>query len=779
MSCHTLRLGTTSALVWFLFAVPAAATPEFSPNVETELVGATEAPRGDMIGSWSEAPGRLTLDVHDTSGVSLWLSQKGDLADGFVRWRISEWRSSGAKLLLRARVDAARTFGLSGYVLSVSRDGVELLRSDDGVVRPTGFGAKAKGLGNVANLEVAVWMVGPQGGVQVFDGRTLAMTPIVSFAWTDTAYQAGRVGVFVERRDGKCPITTGLSIRSSGLAPAVAPDLDTRVPGPWRFLFLDGGAWPTVEPELREIVRVLDDPAGRLLVRADEAAAERLRRAGVVRGRLEVDTPLRLIDDTYLASRQAFDQGIRTYDREGGIWHDADMLRARLDEWKTRDPRVHVYELGKTHQGRAILAVHVAARAAGGPSILLIGGVHGCELIGTEIVLDALRTLIEGGVDDSDLRDWHNQVEIWAIPDANPDGRAAFIDTSIYRGRKNGRDSDGNGLLGPREGVDLNRNYPFGWNARGEEGSKGEPLHDWYRGPFAGSEPEVQALLRLAEREKFVAAISFHSKGTMLLYPYQSKFATLPRTDEAAELAKEMGAAIPVQMNGRRLAVLREMYPVDGVEEDTLRHAHGTLALLIEAAEENPEEPAKRRRLVEDARPAWQWLLQRVAEGPRLSLRVVDTKRRPLVAQVEVIGDSRPDRVTWTTRCRDGRYDRLLPSEGSVRVRVSVGDVAKEQTVYAAEGLTQPVVLSLPVDAPLSHIPTPALDELSIDGRCAKECSRCEPDLVPRACWIDEACCLAGTVGPGGTVCAPGRDAFGWSWNEYPVGFLSDENADR
>lgn len=731
-----------------------SAAPALSPDVETELVGAGAAPRGEASGTWLQEPGRLTLSVPDSSGVSVWLAEQGDLADGFVRWRVSDWRVSGAKLLLRARVDASRTYGLSGYVLVVSNDSLELWRTDEGVTRPTGFVTKAKGLGKVATLEVAVWMIGPHGSAQVFDGTTLPVTPLASLAWTDTRYTAGRVGVLVDRRDGKCPVTTGLSLRASGQPVTPAPALDTRVPGPWRFLFLDEGAWPSALPELRASVHVLEgaDPSGRLLVRADEAAAERLRRAGLVRGRLEADTPLRLIDDTVRAGRAAFDAGSNGYDRGGGVWHDADMLHAALDQAASSGSHVSVHELGRTHEGRPILAVHLAARTVGAPSVLLLGGVHGCELIGPEIVLDAVRALARPGV-DADLAAWRDRVDVWAIPDANPDGRTATFDTSIFTGRKNGR------------GVDLNRNFPFAWGALGEEASKSEPGHDWYRGPFAASEPEVQAILRLAERETFVAALSFHSKGTMLLYPYQAKVASLPKGDEAEAIARELGEALPVQLNGRRVRVLREMYPVVGVAEDTLRHAHGTLALLLEAAEENPEEPAKRRRLVEDARPAWRGLLQRVVEGPRLSLKVVDGAKRPLCAAVEIVGEARAEGEVWATRCRDGRYDRLLDEARPVRVRVRAGGMVKEQTIVVAKGAARPVTVSLkiPADEPTARLAPTAAGELSVDGRCAREAGRCEPDLAPAACWIDGACVLAGAVGRENAVCAPARDAFGWT----------------
>ena len=64
-------------------------------------------------------------------------------------------------------------------------------------------------------------------------------------------------------------------------------------------------------------------------------------------------------------------------------------------------------------------------------------------------------------------------------------------------------------------GVDLNRNYVFNWKTCG--GSSGYKGSNTYRGPFAGSELESQAMMQLVSSTRPSIAISYHSYSEMVL----------------------------------------------------------------------------------------------------------------------------------------------------------------------------------------------------------------------------------------------------------------------
>ena len=123
--------------------------------------------------------------------------------------------------------------------------------------------------------------------------------------------------------------------------------------------------------------------------------------------------------------------------------------------------------LGRSVDGRAITAVEVGDPS--GTTALVVGCIHGNEPAGIAVA-QRLERLSPAGVD------------LWIVPDLNPDGRAA--------------DTRGNA-----HGVDLNRNFPFRWR----------PLNGVYEsGPQPLSEPESRIAYRLILRIRPSVAIWFH-----------------------------------------------------------------------------------------------------------------------------------------------------------------------------------------------------------------------------------------------------------------------------
>ena len=120
---------------------------------------------------------------------------------------------------------------------------------------------------------------------------------------------------------------------------------------------------------------------------------------------------------------------------------------------------VRAAALGRSLQGRRIVAYELGAPNSP-RKVLVVGCVHGNECAGIA-VLDRLRGLgpIPG-------------VDLWLVPDANPDGRAA-------------------GVRGNSRGVDLNRNFPWRWRPLGGVN---------YSGAGPASERETRIAMRLIRR---------------------------------------------------------------------------------------------------------------------------------------------------------------------------------------------------------------------------------------------------------------------------------------
>ncbi len=118
-----------------------------------------------------------------------------------------------------------------------------------------------------------------------------------------------------------------------------------------------------------------------------------------------------------------------------------------------------------------------------------------------------------------------NNRELYFIPVVNPDGYVYNEQANPEGGgnwRKNRRDN-GDGTYG----VDLNRNYGYEWGYD-NEGSSPYTVSDTYRGPYAFSEPETQAVRDFCNKRKFALTFNYHSYSNLLICPwgYESDFKT-------------------------------------------------------------------------------------------------------------------------------------------------------------------------------------------------------------------------------------------------------------
>jgi len=132
--------------------------------------------------------------------------------------------------------------------------------------------------------------------------------------------------------------------------------------------------------------------------------------------------------------------------------------------------------IGHSVEGRAIVAWELGAAHAARPGralrkILVVGCIHGNECAGLAITSALRRRPVAAGV------------QLWIVPEMNPDGTAAGT-------RQNAR------------GVDLNRNFPYQWQPISD------PVYD--SGPSPVSEPETRAAMALVRRVRPAVTIWYH-----------------------------------------------------------------------------------------------------------------------------------------------------------------------------------------------------------------------------------------------------------------------------
>lgn len=161
-----------------------------------------------------------------------------------------------------------------------------------------------------------------------------------------------------------------------------------------------------------------------------------------------------------------------------------------------------------------------------------------------------------------------DSLDIYISPDTNPDGtNYSFYDDRNWR--KNRAPFDG-----VDAGVDVNRNYPYKWQA-----SRG-PNYQTYPGKQPASEPETKAMISVVDSHpniKFV--VDWHSYSEEVRRPLGVSKEDAAFYDKFHGRIKEAIAS----SRGRQYGVV-ESKVVEGASDDYWYHARGLYSTIIETA---------------------------------------------------------------------------------------------------------------------------------------------------------------------------------------------------
>jgi len=667
---------------------------DYDPDRETILHGralpkqAAVAGDADQTGAWTENDGFLELNTAEATGNRFWVVKPGvgDVADGLVRARIAPGKRIDGSVIFRAQAGAVLN-ELSGYELAFDVDSVRLMRWDKGTVLPVGPEAEIPRLQRANSVEVVIYLVGPQIIATVYDGESFDR--LASLAVHETTYAGGRVGFRAGKHaeamrfgllsvmDTRTPAPTPRGSGRYGALKRYGLDADpgTTPFGNTRFVFVPSAAVRSLPRDLQRTVKARlpsEDGTPQAVLFTDTVGFERIRRTGVEVLAVDSNVPWKTFDPDYRAHATKAPVRTRRGYRLDLSYKNVDMVEALLRGYQERYADIStLVELGRSHQGRPIWGLKISDNPQldeSEPAVLFNGSHHASELLSVEYPLDAAAQLLEGYGRDREVTRWIDGMEIWVVPMVNPDGNWMFLEESRFASRKNGRDTNLDGVHDPFEGVDLNRNYGLGFGE--SPGSSGVTGSKYYRGPHPLSEPESWAMASLADQQHFAASISFHTVGNAIFVPYTVANTEAPSPNVPLTIAKQMAEAGLEQPNGRFMRVRANGYPVSGSDQDWLMHAFGTAAYIVEGSHHNPSLEV-RERAIESTRPVWRTLLQRVHDGPRISGHVRDPEGAPLEAVVHVKQVQLRAGERWTSRARDGRYDRLLSRSGTYTVEAS------------------------------------------------------------------------------------------------------------
>jgi len=215
-----------------------------------------------------------------------------------------------------------------------------------------------------------------------------------------------------------------------------------------------------------------------------------------------------------------------------------------------------------THENRPIYHVKISDNVGSDetePEVLYTAIHHAREPLSMSQTIFYMWYLLENYATNDEVKYLVDNTELFFVPCINPDGYIYNETTNPNGGgmhRKNRRN-----VGTTNKGVDLNRNYSYGWGTTGVSFNMND---DTYPGTGAFSEPETQAIQWLVQNHNFTSAFNAHTYGNTLLFPVGTTAAEFAdHHDYFVDLSNHM-----VEESGFFPQKSSGLYPASGDSDD-------------------------------------------------------------------------------------------------------------------------------------------------------------------------------------------------------------------
>ena len=285
--------------------------------------------------------------------------------------------------------------------------------------------------------------------------------------------------------------------------------------------------------------------------------------------------------ETGRGGHQGGGMSAKDFPSEDSRFHNYNELITELDNLAGKHSDIaKVEQLGKTTEGRKILALHInttpielQSGQSTKPGAVFIGNHHAREHLSIEIPLMLAQHLLAKRNDPA-IQKLLETRDIWILPMLNPDGSEYDIATGDYQMWRKNRAKNHDGTYG----VDLNRNYSYFWN---HGGASNDPSDETYMGTKPFSENETQAVKAFVEAHKnFKILLSFHTFSELILYPWGHTYDKInkPRDLQVYEtMAKQMS-----KWNGYTPQQSSDLYIASGDTTDWTYGQQGIFSFTFE-----------------------------------------------------------------------------------------------------------------------------------------------------------------------------------------------------
>jgi g-D-glutamyl-meso-diaminopimelate peptidase len=207
-----------------------------------------------------------------------------------------------------------------------------------------------------------------------------------------------------------------------------------------------------------------------------------------------------------------------------------EMLEDDLAKIQKKYPKkIKIKSIGTTHFDRDIWAIKLGN---GKKNVVLIGSHHGREWL-TSIMLMKMLESYAASYDEKSLfgfKSHHilNDVSLWFVPMLNPDG-VAVQQHDLQRFppkhqellvKMNGGSTNFDGWKSNGLGIDLNRQYPAGWESLNRDPAA--PSNKFYKGVKPLEAKEVRSLTRFIKEINPSIAVAYHTAGREIFWNYKN-----------------------------------------------------------------------------------------------------------------------------------------------------------------------------------------------------------------------------------------------------------------
>ena len=195
-----------------------------------------------------------------------------------------------------------------------------------------------------------------------------------------------------------------------------------------------------------------------------------------------------------------------------------------------------VESIGQTWEKREIYLITISKNiktANSKPALFYTGTIHAREWIGHELAIEFATYILKNLETDPSLQIYLSESTVYMVPCVNPDGYE-YSRNHFSFWRKNRRQN-----IDGTYGVDLNRNFPIGFNKSTITTS------NVYGGPEPFSEPETKALRDfILAHSNITIALDYHSQGNVFFpahdFRHEDTFDTTDMNTLCANMAEEI-----------------------------------------------------------------------------------------------------------------------------------------------------------------------------------------------------------------------------------------------